>query len=170
MRPIGLLILAGCTLSSCINIADVNTAFRRVDRVYQLDYQKTEVELRQRVVDADIATTFNAVRMTFIDLNLPVQTGSIESREIVAENNAPAPLTKEEWLEVVKIENPRMREIVPWYMYLPDNPQKYIVRVKATLRPLQDKTFVLLQKRPTDFKCVSLKARFLYGVHDVSGC
>jgi hypothetical protein len=26
------------------------------------------------------------------------------------------------------------------------------------------------QKRPTDFKCVSLKARFLYGVHDVSGC
>ena len=83
--------------------------------------------------------------MTFIDLNLPVQKGSLESREIVAENNAPAPLTKEEWLEVMKVENPRLREILPWYMWLKDNPDEFIVTVKATLRPLQDKTFVLLE-------------------------
>lgn len=145
MRVLGLLILAGCTLSGCVSIEDANSAFRRVDRVWQLDYQKTEEELRQRVVDSDIATTYNAVRLTFIDLNLPVRNGSIESREIVGENEAPAPLTKEEWLEVVKIENPRMREIEPWWMYLPDNPNKYIVTVKATLRPVQDKTFVLME-------------------------
>jgi ABC-type cobalamin transport system ATPase subunit len=75
MRAIGLLILCGYGLSSCFSIADVNTAYRRLDRVWQLEYQKTEAELRQRVVAADIATAFNAIRLTFIELNLPVQTG-----------------------------------------------------------------------------------------------
>lgn len=45
---------------------------------------------------------------------------------------------------VVEIENPRLKEIAPWYIQLNDDPSKYIVTVKATLRPFKDGTFVLL--------------------------
>lgn len=94
-------------LSGCVTVADVNTAFRRVDLAWQLDYQKTEDEYRWRVIEADKTTVYQAVRSTLIDLGMPIQIESLEKLTLVAHNLAPLPLTIEEWKEVVKQENPQ---------------------------------------------------------------
>lgn len=70
---------------------------RKVDRSWQLEYQRTEDETRYRVVEGDLFNTFKAVRMTFLDLGLAIQNESVEKLTILAQNEAPAPLSKEEW-------------------------------------------------------------------------
>jgi hypothetical protein len=124
--------------------------------VWQLEYQKTEEDFRFRVVDAEFDVTYDAVRKTFLDLGLPIQKSSIESGAIIAENEAPAPLTADEWKEVARIENPRVKELGGWYFYLPDDPKGYVVTVRASLRRLPQKTFVLL-----DYELDSPKYRAL---------
>ncbi len=141
---IAIALLLALFFSGCINIADVNTAFRRIDRVWQLEYQRSEDELRWRVIEADLPTAYLAVRLTFIELGLPIQEESLKDRIIIAENEAPAPLTLEEWKDVAKQENIKLRDIAPWYMTISDDPKKYIVTVKATLHSYQDRALVLL--------------------------
>lgn len=43
-----MLIIAASLLSACIQVGDVNDSFRRVDRVWQLEYQKSEDLYRYR--------------------------------------------------------------------------------------------------------------------------
>lgn len=132
------------SLSGCMTLADMDAGFRRIDRAWQLDYQKTEDEFRYRVIDADFDVSFSAVRKTFIDLGMPVQGASLETGIVVAENTAPTPLSREEWIEIAKAENPRVKELGGWAFYLADDPKDYIVTLKATLLPLPDKTLIVL--------------------------
>ncbi len=140
-RLLSLLILA---LSGCVTGTDIDAAFRRVDHAWQLDYQKSQDQFRFRVIDAGYEASFDAVRKTFIDLGLPVQSASLKEGTIVAENVAPAPLSQEEWIEVARVENPRAKEIGGWFLVIPEDPKNYWVKLKATLRFQGDKTFVLL--------------------------
>lgn len=132
------------SLGGCMTLADIDAAFRRVDRAWQLDYQKTEDEFRYRVIDADFDVAFLATRKTFIDLGMPVQGASLEKGIVVAENAAPTPLSRDEWIEVAKAENPRVKELGGWAFHLADDPKDYIVIVKATLKALPGKTLILL--------------------------
>ena len=70
---IGLLIAVLIFSSGCITVAKINEGFRRVDSMWQLEYQESEDVFRYRVVDGDYATVFHLVRKTFIDLGMPVQ-------------------------------------------------------------------------------------------------
>lgn len=134
------------SLSGCMTLVDIDAAFRRIDRAWQLDYQKTEDEFRYRIIDADLDVSFSAVRKTFLDLGMPVQRVSLEKGEgvVIAENEAPTPLSRDEWIEIAKAENPRVKELGGWAFYLPDDPKDYIVIVKATLRAMPGKTFISL--------------------------
>ena len=91
MKPLSFVLCLA--LSGCVTVDDINTAFRRVDRQWQLDYQRTEDELRWRVIEADLPTAYKAVRLTFLDLGLPIKKESFDDRTIIAENEAPLPLT-----------------------------------------------------------------------------
>jgi hypothetical protein len=91
------------SLSGCVSLADINTAMSRIDREWQLEYQRSSEELRYRVVEAQYATVFNAMRQTFLDLGMPVQSSSTSDSFVEAENNAPAPLSAEEWKEIVRV-------------------------------------------------------------------
>ncbi len=81
-------------LTACVTKGEINDSFRRVDRVWQLEYQQTEDEYRYRVVDADPTLVIVAIRKTFIDLGLPVQGTSLRAGIVTAESTAPAPLSK----------------------------------------------------------------------------
>jgi len=139
-----LVALALITTSGCVSVSRINEGFRRIDRMWQLEYQKTEDEYRYRVVEADYATTFEAVKKTFLDFGMPIQKASISEGVISAENEAPIPLTQEEWEKVVKVEKSRVKKVGGWMFTLSKNPKKYIVLVKAGLMPANDKTFVVL--------------------------
>jgi len=140
----GVVLVFLLTLTGCITIAGVNDATRRVDRLWQLEYQRTEDEYRYRVIEADSATTYRAVRLTFLDLGLAIQKSSTDPLFITAESQAPTPLSKEEWLEVRRIENWKLSQTEPWYMQLVEDPSDYIVTIQATMKPLKDSTLVIL--------------------------
>lgn len=136
---------AAALLAGCMTVGDVDDGFRRIDRVWQLEYQQTEDEYRYRVIDAPYGPALLAVRRTFVDLGMPVQDSSITAGVIVAENNAPTPLSPLEWQEVAKIENPRLQQVAGPLFVLGDDPKDYVVTVSATVRPFKGKTLVLLE-------------------------
>jgi hypothetical protein len=144
-----------------MTLTDIDAAFRRIDRAWQLDYQKTEGEFRYRVIDAGLDVSFSAVRKTFLDLGMPVQSASLEKGEgvVIAENAAPVPLSRDEWIEVAKAENPRVKELGGWAFYLADDPKDYIVMLKATLRALPGKTLILLDYELDNPKIRSMGVR-----------
>lgn len=144
VRRLLIAIVLTSSVAGCVSIEEVNSSFARIDRAWQLEYQRTEDEFRYRVVEADYETTLRAVRQTYLDLGMPIQVQSGSRGVIVAENAAPTPLTLEEWKEVVRIEGPRAKEIGGWYMEMRDDPKGYFVAVKATLRPMPSGTFVIL--------------------------
>ncbi len=131
-------------ISGCMTAGDINDSFRRVDRVWQLEYQKSEDEIRHRAVDAPYDVVWLAVRRTFVDLGMPVQGASLDRGVLVAENTAPAPLSADEWRHVAKAENPRLQQIGGALFYLADDPKDYVVTVKASVRSMKGKTLVLL--------------------------
>jgi hypothetical protein len=141
-------------LAGCISLAEINAGMARIDRAWQLEYQKTEDEFRYRVVEADYETTFRAIRHTFLDLGMPIQARSSEHGVIVAENEAPTPLTADEWKEVARIEGPRTRELGGWFMSLSEDPKGYVVTVRATLRAFSTGTLVRL-----DYELDNLRLR-----------
>lgn len=124
-------------------LLEINGAMRKVDRAWQLDYQKLEDEYRHRVIDSPFPLVFSQVQKTFLDLSLPVQKADPEKGVIVAENNAPNPLTHEEWQRVVVEENPRLKRLTDSMLFLSDDPSPYVVIVIVKMREVEDKTFVL---------------------------
>jgi hypothetical protein len=142
----GVVVIFLLTLTGCITIADINDSLRRVDRLWQLEYQRTEDEYRYRVIEADSATAYRAVRLTFLDLGLAVQKESTESPLFIrAESEAPTPLSKEEWLEVRRLENPKLSDTGwLWSMGIVEDPSDYIVTMQATMKSSKNSTFVIL--------------------------
>lgn len=130
--------------AGCATIPGINKAMRKVDRAWQLDYQKMEDDVRHRVIDAPYPFVYSQVRKTFLDLSMPVKSEDPEKGIIITENNAPHPLTPEEWRRVVKEENPRVRRLSGSVIFLADNPDDYIVTMLASMRAVDGKTFVLL--------------------------
>jgi hypothetical protein len=61
---------------------------RRLDRLWLLEYQRTEDEYRYRVIEADSATTYRAVRSTLLDLGLAIQKSSTDPLFVTAESQA----------------------------------------------------------------------------------
>ena len=125
------------SLSGCVSIADINAAMGRIDREWQLEYQRSGEELRYRVVEAPATTVVKAMRQTFLDLGMPIQSFSVTEAFVLAESAAPTPLSAEEWKEIVRVDGPRAKEIGGWFMKLEDDPKNYIVRVRATAKESQ---------------------------------
>ena len=138
---IGLLIAVLILFAGCVTVSKINEGFRRVDRMWQLEYQESEDAFRYRVVDGDYATVFHHVRKTFIDLGMPVQSQSFDKGIIVAQAEAPTPLTQEEWKKVAEVENPRLKK----EGLILRQAKGYIVTWAANMRPMHGKTFILLE-------------------------
>jgi hypothetical protein len=141
------LIISIFYLCGCVSVQDVNEGFRRIDRMWLADYQKTEDAYRYRVVDADYPIVFPLVKRVFNDLGAAVQSSSLEDGTIYGACDAPTPLTKEEWKRVVDAERDKVKEAGGWMFDLRDDPRGYIVKGQATLRTMGSKTFILLDYR-----------------------
>ena len=79
------------------------SSLRRVDRLWQLEYQRIEDE-------ADSATAYRAVRLTFLDLGLAVQQESTGRCLFVQKTKRPPRYLKEEWLEVRRLEKSKLSD------------------------------------------------------------
>lgn len=131
-------------LNGCVTISDINEAYFRLGRAWQLDNQKMEDEYRYRVIDASYLDAFIAARKVFIALDMPIQVSDLKKGIVIAENVAPKPLTKEEWLTIKEIETPRLKEIGGLFFYFQDDPKDFTITVKATLKPLDNGVLIIL--------------------------
>ena len=137
-------VLVAALLSACVTVPEVNQSFRRIDRVWALEYQKMEMSVRVRVVDEEFLSVVKAVRDTFLELGMPINTLNLQSGEISAICDAPTPLTSEEWLAVVAAEKERVREVGGWYMSLSEKPAGYVLTVNAKVKRLKQGSVVVL--------------------------
>ena len=139
-----LALLTAHILSGCVSIADINERYYLIGKAWQLDNQRTEGEYRHRVIEAPYIETFHSIKKTFLALGMPVEESSISKGILYAENIAPFPLTHDEWLEVKRIETPRLKEIGGSLFKFEDNPKTFTITVRATLSPMGDRTLVTL--------------------------
>lgn len=144
MKKILIFIIA-IAISGCLSIPEMNSKFSEIDRAWLLEYQKHEDLYRFRVVDIPYSQSFSKVKQTFNQLGLPVTSANFNNGVIVASVNAPTPLSKEEWLQVREIEQPRVREIGGWMFYIAKDPKDYIITVRARLKAVGEKTLILLE-------------------------
>lgn len=139
---LGVIGLIGCVARP--SASDISALLYRVGKAWQLDNQRAEDEYKYRVIDANYEDVYEATRKAFLALGLPVQVSRAEKGLLLAENVAPAPLTKEEWLQVKKIEGPRLKEIAGSGIFFLDDPKDFTITVRASLRPLDNRTIVIL--------------------------
>jgi hypothetical protein len=132
-------------LSGCTSIAELNDRSRRIEREWMLEYQKGEDELRFRVVEAPAIVVYEEMRRTIIDLGLPIVRESFADGVLLAENNAPSPLTKEEWLEVKRKEDPQMKDIGGSLLVLPEDPSNFVITLLAVVKGFGDISVVHLE-------------------------
>ena len=124
-------------LTGCVSIQDINSGYYRIGKTWQLENQRNEDEYRYRVIESDPITVFEATKKTFLALGMPVQSSDLEAGVLFAENVAPAPLTQEEWLEVKRIESPRLKEIGGQLFSFPEKPKAFVITVRAQVKPLK---------------------------------
>lgn len=132
MRILGMISgLALLTLQGCISIPEINSKMRQIDVAWELESQKLEDSHRVRALNVSKSQTMGILKKVFLDLGMPLDTYSIASGKIEAISVAPTPLTKTEWMEICKIENPKMQELAGTFFYLPENPDKYFLIIRA---------------------------------------
>ena len=98
------LVIVMMLISVCATVVEINSGFRKIDRMWALEYQKTEDLYRYRVIDAPYDIVYSQVKMTFLDLSMPLIVRDYNKGTLIAENEAPKPLTQEEWIKVKKEE------------------------------------------------------------------
>jgi S1-C subfamily serine protease len=138
------ILLASFCLASCVSVGDVNDGFRRIDRMWQADYQKSEDLFRYRVVEAPYPVVYSLAKKAVIQLGVPIVTDSIDKGVIYVECDAPKPLTTDEWRKVAESEAQRVRETGGWMFSMTSDPKGYVVKAWVRVSPLAEKTLVLL--------------------------
>ena len=129
--------LCSIFLTSCVTIGDINAASGRIERLWMLESQKNEDLFRYLVIEAPFLITFKQVGETCQELGYPIFERDFEEGKIIVQSTAPAPLSKEEWKKVAEFENPRVKEHGGWYMYLPDNPEDYVITALIKLKRMK---------------------------------
>ena len=118
-------------LQGCMSIPEINSKMRQIDIAWELEGQKLADSHRIRAVNISKSKTMEMLRTTFLELGMPVDRFSMTDGVIEAVSVAPTPLSKDEWMEIRKIENPKMQSIAGTLFYLPDNPDKYFLIIRA---------------------------------------
>ena len=123
--------LALLTLQGCMSIPEINSKMRQIDVAWELESQKLEDSHRIRALNVSKGQTMEILKKVFLDLGMPLDTYSASTGKIETISVAPTPLSKAEWVEIRKIENPKMQDIAGAFFYLPENPDKYFLIVRA---------------------------------------
>jgi hypothetical protein len=119
-------------LSGCMSIEGMNADLARIDQAWEID-NKAAIAQRRHVVNADYSTTFKAVEKTLSDLDMPIVKSSAEKGLLTSKNEAPTPLTKDQWQQVREIENPRISNVAGWMYSLPEDTKGQFVNTKVSI-------------------------------------
>jgi|688.fasta_scaffold237212_2 hypothetical protein len=122
-------------LTGCISVEKINSDLKKVDIYWGNEISTSNEVTLHRDLDHSYDKTFSAVLKTFADLGLTVTKSSIESGLILTRDEAPKPLTQDEWEKVIDIENPKLKNIT-WLLQLPDEPKEQYVIISATIQKI----------------------------------
>ena len=114
-----------------MSIPELNSKMRQIDLIWGTEAQRLEDNYRTRAINMSKRETISILSKTFNELDMMIQSQSLNRGYVEAVATAPKPLTNEEWEEVRKVENPRLREIVGGLAFLPAKPDKYFITITA---------------------------------------
>jgi hypothetical protein len=129
-------------LTGCVSIDGLNADLAKIDQIWEVD-NRAAIAQRSHIANADYNTTFKAVEQTLSDLHMPIVKSSIEKGFITSKNEAPTPLTIEQWQQVREVENPRMQN-VSWMFSLPEDPKGQYVNTKVSIKSAGNQSTVNL--------------------------
>jgi hypothetical protein len=129
------------TLSGCVSIESMNADLDRIDQAWDIE-NKAAIAQRSHIVNADYATAFKVAEKTVADFNMPIVKSSPDKGFIVTKNEAPTPLTPEQWQQVVTIETPKMKKVGGWMYTIPEDPKGQFVNGKIALEAIGTQTKV----------------------------
>lgn len=99
-------------ISGCVSIPDVNRGARKVDEAWKIANDNLLKTSGTRTYEISKKEAFRAMVIAITELGMLVVNQDLEIGLIFATGASPAPLTKSEWENVKKVEEPRMRAIV----------------------------------------------------------
>jgi len=105
--------------------------------------QKKARDYHYRIVEANGLTTMRSAEEALINLGIPVTGSDLKTGEIFATTSAPHPLTTEEWKEIIKVENPRVKKISKGVFILPLKPVGSFIDLKLTVKKLTNNTTMI---------------------------
>lgn len=120
-------------LQGCISVPEINSKMRQIDIAWELENQKLADSHRIRALNLPKEQTMKTLKKVFLELGMPLDGFSPRTGIIQTVSVAPTPLTKNEWEEIRKIENPKMQKIAGSMFYLPKIPDKYFLVIRATV-------------------------------------
>lgn len=129
-------------LSGCTGM--INDSFRKVDNAWLIENQQQAEKQRSRTFNENYTQVFKAVEMTYNDLNMLITKDSFEKGFVISRNEAPKPLTRTQWEEVRKIENPKLIKITS-LISLAEKPEGQFVIIKSTIKKIGNQTSVELE-------------------------
>jgi hypothetical protein len=137
------IIILSLMLCGCMSIEGMNTDLAKIDQAWEVD-NKAAIAQRSHVINTDYNAAFKAVEKTLIDLHMVVVKISTDKGFITSKNEAPAPLTLEQWQQVRAIENPRMSNVAGWMYSLPEDPKGQYVNTKVAIESTGNKSTINL--------------------------
>jgi hypothetical protein len=142
MEKLSALILI-LSLSGCVTIEGMNADLLRIDKAWDVE-NKAAIAQRSHLFNEDYNTSFKVVEQTLFDLRMPIVKSSVEKGFITSKNEAPTPLTLEQWKQVGKIENPKVSDVAGWMYSLPDDPKGQFVNTKVSIEATGNQTKISL--------------------------
>jgi hypothetical protein len=106
-----ILTVAAFLLTSCISMEEVQRAMDRIDSTWEVENRKLLKTAGVRVYKISKKKAFQAMTVTLNELGFIVENLDFTTGLILARASSPTPLSKDEWAQIKKVEEPRMQKI-----------------------------------------------------------
>ena len=131
-------------LTGCPTIPEVNQSFQRVDNMWLQEYRQMEETVRTRIVEGSYPEVLTAAKKALSSIGFAVEAAQIAEGKIVGVADEPTPLTKDEWIAVVREEKSRVSDVGGWYMQMSEKPVGYKINVRVDVTPTVKGTVIKL--------------------------
>lgn len=135
-------------LSSC-SVTQLNDKIKSVSHMYSEEVRNLDPRVYRRSFAFSKTESFERAQSAVSELGFTIT--EVDKNKLIVEGIAtgPTPFTKDEWIELGKIEKPKIKEVGGWMMTWPSDPSSgydtMIIELIATTRELKDGSEVELK-------------------------
>ena len=130
-------IASAISLAGCVSPIEIANYSEMLNNIWLAEFQKSAREQHFRIIEMDSAIAYKSAKDALLELGMPIVAENPVEGIILSSANAPTPLSSDEWRQVVKMENPRVRKISNGTMYLDEDPKGFFIDVEVEVKRIQ---------------------------------